>query len=76
MLGAGGEQFRGAKQAADMMEKAMAEEGLRMIRVVGPQTTHRYHPDSKIEIDRMLICHPPPALALPGQQCRQERHRR
>ncbi len=42
------------KQAADMMEKAMAEEGLRMIRVVGPQTPHRYHPDSKVEIDRML----------------------
>jgi len=42
------------KQAADMMERAMAEEGLRLIRVVGPQTPHRYHPDSKIEIDRML----------------------
>ena len=42
------------KQAADMMERAMAEEGMRMIRVVGPQTPHRYHPDSKIEIDRML----------------------
>jgi hypothetical protein len=42
------------KQAADMMDHAMAEEGLRLIRVVGPQTPHRYHPDSKIEIDRML----------------------
>ena len=42
------------KQAADMMDRAMAEEGMRMIRVVGPNTPHRYHPDSKVEIDRML----------------------
>ena len=45
------------KQAADMMEKAMAAEGMRLIRVVGPKTPHRYHPDSKIEIDRMHRCH-------------------
>ena len=37
------------KQAADMMARAMAEEGMRLVRVVGPQTPHRYHPDSKIE---------------------------
>ncbi len=42
------------KQAADKMEQAMAQEGLRMIRVVGPQTAHKYHPDSKIEIAGML----------------------
>jgi pimeloyl-ACP methyl ester carboxylesterase len=42
------------KQAADVMEKAMAEEGMRLTRVIGPQTPHRYRPDSKIEIDRML----------------------
>jgi hypothetical protein len=42
------------KQAADKMESAMAEEGIRMIRVVGPQTAHKYHPDSKIEIAHML----------------------
>ncbi len=42
------------KQAADKMESAMAEEGLRLIRIVGPQTAHKYHPDSKIEIARML----------------------
>ncbi len=42
------------KQAADAMEKAMAEEGMRLIRVVGPQTPHRYHPDSKVQIDKML----------------------
>ena len=42
------------KQAADMMEKAMAEEGLRLIRIVGPQTAHKYHPDSKIELAHRL----------------------
>jgi len=30
------------KQAADMMEHSMAEEGLRLIRIVGPQTAHKY----------------------------------
>jgi hypothetical protein len=47
-------EIDGQKQAADMMEKATAEEGLRLTRVVGPQTAHKYHPDSKVEIDRML----------------------
>jgi hypothetical protein len=36
------------------MQRAMAEEGLNLIRIVGPQTQHRYHPDSKIEINRIL----------------------
>jgi len=44
----------GQKQAADMMEKAMEAEGLRLTRIVGPKTGHSYHPDSKIEIDRIL----------------------
>src|SRR5439155_6445393 len=42
------------KQAAGMMEKAMAAEGMRLTRVVGPKTAHAYHPDSKIEISRMI----------------------
>ncbi|HWB86066.1 MAG TPA: prolyl oligopeptidase family serine peptidase [Bryobacteraceae bacterium] len=42
------------RQAADMMEAAMAEEGLRLFRIVGPNTAHKYHPDSKIEIERRL----------------------
>ena len=42
------------RQSSDVMERAMAEEGMRLIRVIGPQTAHKYHPDSKIEIERML----------------------
>ena len=42
------------KQAGDMMSRAMAEEGMRLVRIEGPQTPHRYHPDSKVELDRML----------------------
>ncbi|MGO9260432.1 MAG: prolyl oligopeptidase family serine peptidase [Bryobacteraceae bacterium] len=42
------------KQAGDVMERSMAEEGLRLIRLEGPQTPHRYHPDSKVQLERML----------------------
>ena len=42
------------QQAGDVMEKAMAAESLRLVRITGPQTPHRYHPDSKVEIDRIL----------------------
>jgi hypothetical protein len=42
------------KQAGDMMTRALAAEGMRLVRIEGPQTPHRYHPDSKVELDRML----------------------
>jgi hypothetical protein len=42
------------QQAGDMMQHAMAEEGLNLIRIVGPQTQHKYHPDSKIDINRIV----------------------
>jgi pimeloyl-ACP methyl ester carboxylesterase len=42
------------KQAADAMAAAMAREGLRLRHIIGPQTAHRYHPDSKREIERRL----------------------
>jgi pimeloyl-ACP methyl ester carboxylesterase len=42
------------KQAADVMEKALAVEGMRLTHVIGSQTPHRYHPDSKIEISRRI----------------------
>jgi hypothetical protein len=40
------------KQAADMMAKAMAAEGLTLEHVIGPNTPHRYHPQAREEINR------------------------
>ncbi|MSV29242.1 MAG: hypothetical protein EXQ52_10975, partial [Bryobacterales bacterium] len=42
------------KQAADIMAKALAAEGMPMTHIIGPNTPHRYHPDSKVEINRRL----------------------
>jgi predicted peptidase len=42
------------KQAADVMERALAEEGLRLRRIIGPKTGHSYHADAKVEIDQIL----------------------
>ncbi len=42
------------KQAADIMAKALAAEGMPMTHIIGPDTPHRYHPDSKVEINRRL----------------------
>lgn len=42
------------KQAADIMARYLAKEGISMTHIIGPQTPHRYHPDSKVQIDRRL----------------------
>ena len=42
------------QQAGDVMERAMSAEGMRLVRITGPQTPHRYHPASKVELDRIL----------------------
>lgn len=42
------------KQASDIMAKAMAEEGLHLTHIIGPETGHKIHPDSKVEIERRL----------------------
>jgi dienelactone hydrolase len=39
------------KQAADVMEKALEDEGIALRRVIGPGTKHAYHPDAKQTID-------------------------
>jgi dienelactone hydrolase len=41
-------------QAAQMMEKSLQAEGMRMTHIIGPKTPHRYHPDSKVEINRAI----------------------
>ncbi len=50
------------KQAADIMARYLAKEGLDLAHVIGPKTEHRYHPDSKVEIERRLD-----ALAATGR---------
>jgi pimeloyl-ACP methyl ester carboxylesterase len=42
------------KQAADVMAKALATEGIEMVHVIGPKTEHRYHSDAKVEINRRI----------------------
>jgi hypothetical protein len=42
------------KQAADMMEKALAAEGLKLTHIIGPKTAHSYHPQAKVEINRRI----------------------
>jgi dienelactone hydrolase len=42
------------KQSADLMEEAMAKEGLKLERLIGPKTEHKYHPDTKKELTARL----------------------
>jgi dienelactone hydrolase len=41
-------------QAARMMEKALDAEGMTLKHVIGPGTAHKYHPDAKVEINRIV----------------------
>ena len=47
-------ELDGQKEASDLMEKAMAGEGLQLQRFLGPQTAHKYHPDTKEALTRQL----------------------
>ena len=42
------------KQAADLMVKALAGVGIDLIHLIGPATGHSYHPDTKVELDRLI----------------------
>ena len=42
------------KQAADVMEAALAQEDISLVHLIGPQTKHAIHPDSAQEIERRL----------------------
>src|SRR6476469_9369740 len=37
-----------------MMEKAMAAEGLKLERLIGPQTKHAYHKETRKQLDERL----------------------
>jgi len=42
------------RQAATIMGEAMATEGMTLTHIIGPQTPHRYHPDSKPLIEERV----------------------
>ncbi len=42
------------KQAADIMAKALAAEGLPLEHLIGPQTAHKYHPETKTKLAARL----------------------
>jgi dienelactone hydrolase len=42
------------RQAAEVMEHALRAEGIVLRHIVGPGTKHRYHPDSAMEVDRLM----------------------
>jgi pimeloyl-ACP methyl ester carboxylesterase len=42
------------KQAADIMAAALQKEGIELTPIIGPKTPHRYHPDSKREINARI----------------------
>ena len=42
------------KQAADIMEQALAKQNIDLLHIIGPQTKHTIHKDSKVEIERRM----------------------
>lgn len=51
------------KQAADIMEAALAKERISLVHLIGPETKHAIHKDSAVEIERRLT-----SLAEQGRQ--------
>lgn len=51
------------KQAADMMERALLDEGIQLTHLIGPKTGHSIHPQSRDEIERRMA-----ALARRGRE--------
>ena len=50
-------EIDGQKQAADIMEKAMAREGLKLTHIIGPKTAHAWEKNAKIEVGRLVDAH-------------------
>ena len=42
------------KQAADIMASALKREGMELTHIIGPDTGHRYHPEAKTEINKLI----------------------
>src|SRR6185369_282628 len=47
-------EIDGQKQAADIMIKYAKDEGIEIPHIIGPQTPHKYHPDSKPKIEEFI----------------------
>lgn len=47
-------EIDGQKQAAEMMARALKAEGIELTHIIGPQTAHKYHPTSIVEINRRI----------------------
>jgi hypothetical protein len=47
-------EFDSQKQSADIMAKYMAEEGLKLDRIIGPNVKHAYEKNAKIQLDARL----------------------
>ncbi len=47
-------EIDGQKQAADIMVKYAAQEGITFPHIIGPQTAHKYHKDSIPEINKLV----------------------
>jgi predicted esterase len=42
------------KASADLMEKTLAEQGMKLDRLIGPKTGHKYEPETKKELETWL----------------------
>jgi len=47
-------EIDGQRQAASVMARALEAEGMTLAHIIGPNTPHRYHPDSKVLINERL----------------------
>jgi pimeloyl-ACP methyl ester carboxylesterase len=47
-------EFDSQKQAADIMAKALKEENIDLVHIIGPKTKHDYHPAAITEINRRI----------------------
>ena len=45
-------EIDGQKEASDLMEAAMAKEGLKLERFIGPKTGHSYHAETKVALTK------------------------
>jgi hypothetical protein len=47
-------ELDGQKQAADVMERSLKQEGITLTHLIGPQTRHAIHPETGKEVERRL----------------------